>query len=126
MCMTPDKYPLVGLQILTIATLSHVKTLIIITNNGYVCGQRVILLYPILHSPGDFPRAWALLLEYIESAALCHNAEVSLAALKSFQEILRINRDSKDSGKDEWKMLFEKKGAKELDAPKEETIARGE
>ena len=36
-------------------------------------------------------------MEYIESAALCLNAEVSLAALKSFQEILHISRDSKDN-----------------------------
>lgn len=50
--------------------------------------------------PGDFPRAWSLLLEYIETAALCRNAEVSLAALKSFQEILQINRDSKDKSDD--------------------------
>ncbi|XP_021343975.1 protein MON2 homolog isoform X2 [Mizuhopecten yessoensis] len=47
---------------------------------------------------GDFPRAWSLLLEYIEYSALCLNAEVSLAALKSFQEILQINRDPKDKG----------------------------
>ena len=40
---------------------------------------------------GDFPRAWVLLLEYIELAALCKNGEVSLAALKSFQEILHPN-----------------------------------
>ena len=45
---------------------------------------------------GDFPRAWALLLEFIESSALCRNAEVSLAALKSFQEILQINKDKGD------------------------------
>ncbi|XP_071082780.1 protein MON2 homolog [Haliotis cracherodii] len=46
----------------------------------------------ILQQLGDFPRAWSLLLDHIESAAMCPNAEVSLAALKSFQEIL-INRD---------------------------------
>lgn len=40
---------------------------------------------------GDFPRAWALLLEFIETAALSKNNEVSLAALKSFQEILNIS-----------------------------------
>ncbi|KAK7101826.1 protein MON2 homolog [Littorina saxatilis] len=54
----------------------------------------------ILQHLGDFPRAWSLLLEYIETAALCRNAEVSLAALKSFQEILQINRDSKDKSDD--------------------------
>ncbi len=37
---------------------------------------------------GDFPRAWSLLLEFIENAALSKSNEVSLAALKSFQEIL--------------------------------------
>ena len=53
---------------------------------------------------GDFPRAWALLLEFIESGALCRNAEVSLAALKSFQEILQLNKDSNKS--DDWKLIF--------------------
>lgn len=55
----------------------------------------------ILQHLGDFPRAWSLLLEYIETAALCRNAEVSLAALKSFQEILQIHRDAKDKVSDE-------------------------
>jgi hypothetical protein len=49
---------------------------------------------------GDFPRAWSLLLEYIETGALCRNTEVSLAALKSFQEILQIHRDHKDRAGD--------------------------
>ena len=49
---------------------------------------------------GDFPRAWSLLLEYIETSALCRNAEVSLAALKSFQEILQISRDTRDKTDD--------------------------
>ncbi|XP_077982841.1 protein MON2 homolog [Glandiceps talaboti] len=44
---------------------------------------------------GDYPRAWALLLEYIESAALSSSSEVSLAALKSFQEILEIQTQAK-------------------------------
>ncbi len=38
----------------------------------------------------EFLRAWVLLLEHIEAAALCTNVEVSLAALKSFQEVLLI------------------------------------
>jgi hypothetical protein len=38
----------------------------------------------------EFLRAWILLLEHIESAALCANTEVSLAALKSFQDVLLI------------------------------------
>lgn len=46
----------------------------------------------VLWHLGDFPRAWALLLEFIETAALSKNNEVSLAALKSFQEILQISK----------------------------------
>lgn len=53
---------------------------------------------------GDFPKAWSLLLEFIESSALCQNAEISLAALKSFQEILHIKQDPKDAKADEWRM----------------------
>ena len=64
--------------------------------NVYVCELDFIA--------GDFPRAWALLLEFIESGALCRNAEVSLAALKSFQEILQLNKDSNKS--DDWKLIF--------------------
>ena len=72
-------------------------------------------------------RAWALLLEFIESSALCHNAEVALAALKSFQEILQINKDiSPDDAKsDEWKMLFNRhkpgEGSATTDADPAET-----
>lgn len=76
---------------------------------------------------GDFPRAWALLLEFIEAAALCPNAEVSLAALKSFQEILQINKDSNNGRGDEWKLLFTpKKPDSELNPPSEERIIRNE
>ncbi|XP_078340585.1 protein MON2 homolog isoform X4 [Crassostrea virginica] len=50
----------------------------------------------ILQTIGDFPRAWSLLLEYIETNAMCSNAEVSLAALKSFQEILQMSSETKD------------------------------
>lgn len=39
----------------------------------------------LLLSLGDFPRAWSLLLEFIEHSALNKNNEVSLAALKAFQ-----------------------------------------
>ncbi|CAL1538550.1 unnamed protein product, partial [Lymnaea stagnalis] len=49
----------------------------------------------MLQGLGDFPRAWSLLLDHIELSALCRNAEVSLAALKSFQEILQIGRASR-------------------------------
>ena len=48
---------------------------------------------------GDFPRAWSLLLEYLETASMCQNAEVSLAALKSFQEILQISKDKPEDQK---------------------------
>lgn len=44
---------------------------------------------------GDFPKAWSLLLEFIEYSALSKNNEVSLAALKSFQEILYSNKSDK-------------------------------
>ncbi|XP_052280395.1 protein MON2 homolog isoform X2 [Dreissena polymorpha] len=41
----------------------------------------------------EFPHAWALLLEHIEVAALCQNAEISIAAIKSFQEMLLMQKD---------------------------------
>lgn len=49
---------------------------------------------------GDFPRAWSLLLDHIESSALCRNAEVALAALKSLQEILHISKETRDNVND--------------------------
>ncbi|GAB0089087.1 Protein MON2 homolog [Sergentomyia squamirostris] len=53
----------------------------------------------LLQQLGDFDRAWALLLEFIENASLSKSNEVSLAALKSFQEII-YNRptDTSDEG----------------------------
>ncbi|XP_066601178.1 protein MON2 homolog isoform X2 [Prorops nasuta] len=51
----------------------------------------------LLQMLGDFPRAWSLLLEFIENSALSKNNEVSLAALKSFQEILYLQKGS-DNG----------------------------
>lgn len=42
---------------------------------------------------GDFDRAWSLVLEFIQNAALSKNGEVSLAALKSLQEIMYHNAD---------------------------------
>ncbi|XP_023247552.1 protein MON2 homolog [Copidosoma floridanum] len=48
----------------------------------------------LLQSLGDFPRAWSLLLEFIENSALSKNNEVSLAALKSFQEILYLPKST--------------------------------
>lgn len=44
---------------------------------------------------GDFDRAWSLILEFIQNAALSKNGEVSLAALKSLQEIMYHNADAK-------------------------------
>ena len=44
----------------------------------------------------DFPHAWALLLDHIEGAALCQNAEVSIAAIKSFQNILLMHKGQKE------------------------------
>lgn len=52
-----------------------------------------------LVSAGDFFEAWEVLLNHIQSAALSKNNEVSLAALKSFQEILQIVTPVKDSDK---------------------------
>uniref|UniRef100_A0A7M5XIT9 Mon2 C-terminal domain-containing protein n=1 Tax=Clytia hemisphaerica TaxID=252671 RepID=A0A7M5XIT9_9CNID len=60
----------------------------------------------ILKKLDEYPRAWALLLEIIESNALSKNSEVALNSLKSFQEIvddLSANNKapkSKDSTRD--------------------------
>ncbi|CAH1264447.1 MON2 [Branchiostoma lanceolatum] len=45
-----------------------------------------------------YPRAWALLLEHVESAALSPSSEVSVAALHSFQELLVGDRTSLGNG----------------------------
>ncbi|XP_048464033.1 protein MON2 homolog isoform X3 [Rhincodon typus] len=55
----------------------------------------------LLQSLGDFSKAWDVLLDHIQSAALSKNNEVSLAALKSCQEILQIVTPVKDSDKSE-------------------------
>ncbi|CAG9855474.1 unnamed protein product [Phyllotreta striolata] len=66
----------------------------------------------LLQALGDFPRAWGILLEFIEYAALSKNNEVSIAALKSFQEVLFLNKnqsvDSKASveDKDIWAVAW--------------------
>ncbi|XP_064632193.1 protein MON2 homolog isoform X2 [Lineus longissimus] len=75
----------------------------------------------ILQLLGDFPRAWALLLEFIEAAALCRNAEVSLAALKSFQEILQINREK---SAEEWKLLMRQGSKDDILPPMSESMNR--
>lgn len=61
-----------------------INALILITN----IQQVFITKFKLLQSIGDFPRACQLLLEFIECSALSKSNEVSLAALKSFQEIL--------------------------------------
>ncbi|XP_044534677.1 protein MON2 homolog isoform X3 [Gracilinanus agilis] len=62
-----------------------------------IFNTRRYLLQPL----GDFPKAWDVLLDHIQSAALSKNNEVSLAALKSFQEILQIVSPMRDSDKPE-------------------------
>ena len=42
----------------------------------------------LLKSMEDYSKAWLLLLEYVEKMALSDTAEVSLAALKSLQEMI--------------------------------------
>lgn len=69
------------------------KVLVIITCNFLQVFNTKRTLLQML---GDFPRAWALLLEFIENSALSKSNEVSLAALKSFQEIL-YNRPTSQS-----------------------------
>lgn len=54
----------------------------------------------LLQQLGDFFEAWEVLLNHIQSAALSKNNEVSLAALKSFQEILQIVTPVRDSAGD--------------------------
>lgn len=53
----------------------------------------------LLQALGDFLRAWSILLEFIENAALSRNNEVSFAALKSFQEILHGNKSQNTENK---------------------------
>ncbi|XP_043404551.1 protein MON2 homolog isoform X10 [Chelonia mydas] len=60
-----------------------------------IFNTRRYLLQPL----GDFSKAWDVLLDHIQSAALSKNSEVSLAALKSFQEILQIVSPVRDSEK---------------------------
>ncbi|KAG8439512.1 hypothetical protein GDO86_005639 [Hymenochirus boettgeri] len=62
-----------------------------------IFNTRRYLLQPL----GDFSKAWDILLDHIQSAALSKNNEVSLAALKSFQEILLIVSPTRDNEKPE-------------------------
>ncbi|KAK9890442.1 hypothetical protein WA026_010528 [Henosepilachna vigintioctopunctata] len=64
----------------------------------------------LLQALGDFSRAWAILLEFIEYSALSKNNEVSIAALKSFQEILFQNKgqhgDKASDDKEIWQVAW--------------------
>lgn len=59
---------------------------------------------------GDFDRAWSLILEFIQNAALSKNGEVSLAALKSLQEVMFHNSDKTkktvESNEEVWNVSF--------------------
>lgn len=48
----------------------------------------------LLAALGDFPKAWRLLLEHIEKLSLALTSEVSLAALKSFHEMVVTGEDT--------------------------------
>jgi hypothetical protein len=55
----------------------------------------------------DFYKTWTLLLEFIETSALSKNSEVSLSALKCFQEILCVTKtanykDDKNGSESLW------------------------
>uniref|UniRef100_A0A8C5PWF3 Protein MON2 homolog n=1 Tax=Leptobrachium leishanense TaxID=445787 RepID=A0A8C5PWF3_9ANUR len=62
-----------------------------------IFNTRRYLLQPL----GDFSKAWDVLLDHIQSAALSKNNEVSLAALKSFQEILQLVSPTREPDKPE-------------------------
>jgi len=46
----------------------------------------------------DFSKAWFFFLQFMQNGAMSTNEEVSLAALKSFQEALMPSQDSDCSG----------------------------
>ncbi|XP_055644206.1 protein MON2 homolog [Toxorhynchites rutilus septentrionalis] len=69
----------------------------------------------LLQMLGDFPRAWALLLEFIENSALSKSNEVSLAALKSYQEILYNRPPSAADDKAKHSKESEKAANEEID-----------
>jgi hypothetical protein len=72
-------------------------------NLSFFHSQVFITKFKLLQSIGDFARACSLLLEFIECSALSKSNEVSLAALKSFQEILynKPINSMKSNGEDE-------------------------
>ena len=51
--------------------------------------------------PGDFPKAWQLLLEHVEKLALSPTQEVSLAALKAFHEMVVSGEEVVEEEKEE-------------------------
>ena len=55
----------------------------------------------LLHTLGDFPKAWRLLLEHIEKLALSATQEVSLAALKAFHEMVVSGEGGEGQGVEE-------------------------
>lgn len=55
----------------------------------------------LLAALGDFPKAWRLLLEHIEKLSLSTTGEVSLAALKSFHEMV-VTGDDTDVDSTKW------------------------
>ncbi|XP_022081616.1 protein MON2 homolog isoform X2 [Acanthaster planci] len=73
---------------------------------------------------GDFPRAWALLLEHIEASSLSQSSEVSLAALKSFQEILQIQPDKTPRIRPMQPAQLANAMENDLQVPGEENISR--
>lgn len=62
----------------------------------------------LLQALGDFGRAWSILLEFIENSALSKNNEVSIAALKSFQEVLFLSKiqAAEVENKDIWNVAW--------------------
>lgn len=66
----------------------------------------------LIQTLGDFDRAWSLILEFIQNAALSKNGEVSLAALKSLQEIMYHNSECR---KNQTAPLDDKAKAKDED-----------
>ncbi len=54
----------------------------------------------------DFYKTWTLLLEFIETSALSKNSEVSLSALKCFQEVLCVTKSANYSEKNSSESLW--------------------
>ncbi|XP_060847861.1 protein MON2 homolog isoform X2 [Rhopalosiphum padi] len=69
---------------------------------------------------GDFVKAWTLLLEYMEKAALNRNVEVSLAGLRSLHELLMVYSNSNNVGDGTNMTPNDKNAAPEDRLPREE------